>query len=462
MSGQQQGIKNSTQSILFYASLLGILACSGSSYILSYIARGLSDMNTSDMGYFIIIQYSAMGIFMLVAWKTSPKSNRILDYRLMLGVAVVARVLLFDVQPYTSNDVDRYLFDGRIVVEGLDPYRVSHDTPVLKALREQWQPPQEHAKYVTLYPPVALGIFSLAASAGIDHAVDVWKLILLAASLSTLWLMVRVLQYEAKLKNLALLALSPLLILETGVGLHLDALSALAVVAAIYCWQRNKTVTSGVVIGLGMLTKVLPIMLLLPLFFAQRHWQAALKLVASVGVVVIGIYSLTLFLGFHPVGSVGIFFEKWRFASPIFELFDPFLSGKQTFATLLFIASVSCSFAAYVCWRNRETLTANRFLLFGIMQLMVALPLLLSPVIFPWYLMPLLPLLALYPNKYLISWTLLMPLTYEVIGGFTCCQIWQPAPWPVWLISLLQFAAVLALLRYCYQYWTQLTNRTNH
>jgi hypothetical protein len=65
--------------------------------------------------------------------------------------------------------------------------------------------------------------------------------------------------------------------------------------------------------------------------------------------------------------------------------------------------------------------------------------------------MPLVPLMALYPNRYLIMWTLLMPLTYEVISQFICCQIWQPAQWPIWLLGLLQLFALVALVKYCYR-----------
>ncbi|GAA59131.1 hypothetical protein P20652_0990 [Pseudoalteromonas sp. BSi20652] len=80
-----------------------------------------------------------------------------------------------------------------------------------------------------------------------------------------------VLKKANKLNNLALVALSPLLILETGVGLHIDAFSALAVIVAIYFWQRQSLLYCGIAIGIGMSLKILPVMLLLPLFFYKNH-----------------------------------------------------------------------------------------------------------------------------------------------------------------------------------------------
>ena len=69
--------------------------------------------------------------------------------------------------------------------------------------------------------------------------------------------------------------------------------------------------------------------------------------------------------------------------------------------------------------------------------------------------MPLVPVLALQPNIYLLAWVILMPLTYEVIGQFLCCQIWAPAQWPITLLALLLIATVFAVLRYFYQHFTK-------
>ncbi len=433
--------------MLFYSCVIGVLALSILSY---YIPTFALSYQASATGYYTMAQYSVMALLMLLAWRLSPQSNKVKDHCWILFFAVIVRLLMFSVEPYTSNDVDRYLFDGRIVVEGLDPYSISHDAPELKLLRETWEPPAEHAKYVTLYPPLALAFFSLAAAAGITYAVAAWKLILLTASLLTLWLTAKVLQREKKLKHLALVALSPLLILETSVGLHLDALSTLAIIGAIYCWQRGWIIRAGLVIGLGTSIKLLPVMLLLPLTFTLQNFKQVFSLFISALMAVVSVYVLAIDFGLHPVGSIAIFFEKWRFAAPLFTVLDTILSGQEILFVMVGFSALVCSLVAYVCWCHRWTLANNKELLFGSLQLVIALPLIISPVIFPWYLMPLVPLMALYPNRYLIMWTLLMPLTYEVINQFICCQVWQPAQWPIWLIGLLQLSALLALGRYCY------------
>ena len=436
---EQPRIKSS----LYYGCLLGVLLLTASSYYLSSLATPLTTSN--QLGFYTIVQYTLMAFFMLGAWFLSPKSQQFRGYRCLFLVAILARILLLNLEPYTSNDVDRYLFDGRIAYEGFDPYRLSHDDHALATLRAQWQPPNEHAAYVTLYPPLALAIFSLAAAGGIEHAQWIWKIILLVAGLFTVWVSALVLKKNNSLQHLPLVALSPLLILETGGGLHLDALSTLAVICAVYAWQCRKTASCGAIIGVGMLLKVLPLMLLLPLFFALSPLKSAVKLVGCCLGIIISGYVITIALGYHPIGSIGVFFDKWRFGSPLFSLLD-YLAFDHTLIGVVIFGALMATGIAYTCFSQRKTTTSQNPRILMCLSLSLALPLILSPVVFPWYLMPLVPLVALQPNGYLLAWLILMPFTYQVLDQFLCCQVWQPAMWPVVLLGLLYLCAFARFL----------------
>ena len=73
-----------------------------------------------------------------------------------------------------------------------------------------------------------------------------------AASIATLLLGTSVLKRADRLQHLPLLALSPLLILESGEGVHLDIFTALAILAAIYFWQSKKLLLVGVLLRLAV------------------------------------------------------------------------------------------------------------------------------------------------------------------------------------------------------------------
>ncbi|WP_457934770.1 glycosyltransferase 87 family protein [Pseudoalteromonas sp. SCSIO 43210] len=447
-----------SKSWLYFISLASLIALSFSSYFLANTSQSNTEFPVGSIGVYTIIQYCLMAFFMLVAWSLSPKSRYLKNYKLLLITAFLMRIVLIDVEPYTSNDTSRYLFDGRIAYEGYDPYSISHDAIELTQLREQWQPPKEHAAYVTIYPPLALALFTFSSSFGVEKAQLVWRFLLLLAGLLTVYVSALVLKKANKLNNLALVALSPLLILETGVGLHIDAFSALAVVVAIYFWQRQLLLYCGIAIGIGMSLKILPVMLLLPLFFLQKSLKPALMLVLSWVTTVALIYGTTIALGYVPVGSISVFFEKWRNASPIFTALDSLLTNSQVVLALFVMGVIAVLFIAYTSFRYSKARYMSTSVIYFCMQAALALPLMLSPVLFPWYLLPLVPLLALRPNIYLLTWLLLMPMTYEVLGNFLCCQQWQPALWPVVLLGVLY---ALTLLRLIY-HGIKKTSKLNH
>lgn len=449
---------------LYFVSLLFVIIGSASSYLLADSMKHTITANSgsSSIGIYTFIQYTFIGLFMLSAWYFSPKSNRLGDFKWMFIIAIIARLILIDTDSYTSNDVDRYLFDGRIAYEGYDPYSISHDHPMLADLRAQWQPPEEHAKYVTIYPPLALGLFTLAASTGVEHAQLTWELMLLAASIAIVFLSALLLQKLNRLRHIALVALSPILILEAGIGLHIDTFSTLAIVAALYAWQCNKIKLTGFIIGLGVLVKILPLMLLLPLFFLQKKLAPAFLLVFTTFTTVVVGYALTVSLGLLPVGSIGVFFEKWRFASPLFTLLDQWLPPVAIMISLGVLATILSCAIAYLCFCLRYQFSQKSDVILSAMQLAVAIPLIISPVVFPWYLMVLVPLLAIRPNIYLMAWLFVMPITYEVVSGYICCNTWMPAQWPISLLAIVYTATLIKILQVFIQQWPLLSLRQSN
>ena len=413
----------------FYSSVFGAL-------LLTLFSGVLANWSASEhvsqyLGTTVVMQYTLIAFCMLFAWYSfNENSSRQLIF--LLGVAVLARLFLLTVDPYTSNDVTRYLFDGKIALEGFDPYRIAHDAPVLAELKNIWQPPEEHAAYVTLYPPLALGLFSFAASFGVESAVLVWKVMVTFASIAILLIGFHLLQYYKLNKHLPLLALSPILILETGEGIHLDAFSALAILCAMYFWNHQKLLAVGTVIGIGALVKFLPLVLLGPMFLLVKNWRDRVKLISGFLLVVGMGYAISFYLGLSPIGSVGVFFEKWRFGSPIYYFFEHII-GANIFsifiAVSVFFAYAIIAFRAFT-YRN----DLNSSYVIGLFQATLAVPLLLSPVIFPWYLMSLCVLVCLRPSPFILFWSIVLPTTYVVLNLFLCCDQWEPAIWPMQLL----------------------------
>jgi len=392
------------------------------------------------IGSQVVAQYLLGFSIMFAVWRSLSLNLTDKDISLILLTGLIARLVLIFVEPYTSNDVARYLFDGRILLEGIDPYRVAHDAPALQELRAQWQPPAEHAKYPTLYPPLALALYSVSATFGAAHALLMWKVISSLASLSLYFLAYQFLKRTQRLALLPLIALNPLLIFEAGESAHIDVFSALAVMAAIYAWYLQRKLLTGVLIGLGASIKILPMILLLPLWFWLDNTRDRIILVISASMTCLSIYSIALLSGLRPIGSLGVFFAKWRASSPWFHWLEPILDHSGMLIATAIAALLGLLILAIAAYLARNRGIDQKLL---ILQFSLALPLLISPVVFPWYLLPIAALFSLRPNWPIALWMISLPLSYQVLNQFLCCGVWNPAQWSINVIGVSLIVGVL-------------------
>ncbi len=409
-----------------------------------------------DTGTLTIAWYLVNSLWMLAIWRdqTGTQNGQIgtqtdltprqvgtqksyLSANQILAIGVIARLLLLGVPGFASNDTERYLWDGAVLLNGFDPYQLHPDHPSLASLRAVWPTPEEHAAYPTLYPPLALGIFSLCAIAGPEAGLWAWKLITTSASIASLFVVYGVLKKIGQQRHLALISLSPLVLLETGVSAHVDSLSMLAISLMLWFSVHKQWLWAGVAIGLGASIKLLPLLALGPLLFANppKNWP---RILFGVGAALAICYGVATLLHLVPVGSLATFFSKWRFGSPMYSLIEwlhslgaPNLFAAINLQTILILLAVIAG--AIALWLSRRDLHRG-------LTLMLSIPLILSPVVFPWYLVVLVPLATIRPNILLLVWLITAPFSYEVLNDFVSTNTWQPATWPLWVIAAGWFA----------------------
>ena len=98
-----------------------------------------------------IFLHLALAVLMLSVWAYAEST----DGQWILGSGLVARAVLFFSPPFTTEDVTRYLWDGRVALAGLDPYLLSPDSALSAGLLRGAEL-APHAAYATLYPPGAI------------------------------------------------------------------------------------------------------------------------------------------------------------------------------------------------------------------------------------------------------------------------------------------------------------------
>lgn len=381
---------------------------------------GLETMAPAHTGSAYIAVHVFLTLMMLAAWRWGGASHM----QLILFTGIAARLLLIPAPMLSSNDAERYLWDGAVALAGFDPYSVPPENPAVAGLRAIWATPPEHAAYPTLYPPAALSLFALSALAGPVWGIWAWKFIVGGAGIILLLLARALLRRRGLERHFALVALSPLLLLEIGVGAHLDGIVALTIVGALLAFDRGRMAWTGALLGLGICLKLLPAALLFALALAAG-WRGAMRMGTAAIAAVFVIYAAALTAGWRPVGSLPVFFEKWRNGSPLFTLFESYLP-LQTMLILIGVLALLAAGLIVILARRQTTVAA---------QIALAAPLLLSPVAFPWYLCVLVPLAALAPSASLLIWLSASPLIYEVRDRFVSEGVWMPASWPLMVIG---------------------------
>ncbi len=395
------------------------LACAG--FLAGCLAiYGITAVAPAHTGTTYIVLHLLMTAAMLAAWRWASAAQ----LRLILFTGIAARILLIPAPMLSSNDAERYLWDGAVALAGFDPYSVAPADPLVAGLRMIWATPPEHAAYPTLYPPVALGLFALSALAGPVWGIGMWKLMASLFGIALVPLALRLLRRYGLERHLALVALSPLLVLETGVGAHIDSVVALTITAALVAFDARRPGWVGMLLGLGIGVKLLPAAVLAALVMAAG-WRSGARMASAATVTLVGIYGVALALGWRPIGSLPVFFEKWRNGSPLFTLLEWQLPGTALLAVIGALTAVA-GVMILVVGRKRPIIGA---------QIALAAPLILSPVAFPWYLCALVPLAAVKPSAMLLIWLTLSPMIYEVRDRFVTEGVWMPALWPLMVIG---------------------------
>jgi hypothetical protein len=335
---------------------------------------------------------------------------------LILGGALVFRLLLLPAPPTLSTDLYRYLWDGRLTVAGVSPYRHAPDAPELGAMRDlAVYPHLNHLDWHTIYPPGAQLLFAAVARVR-PASVLAMKLAVLGADLATIGLVLGWLGALGRPPAWALVyAWHPLAVVELAGSGHLDALPLAATAGALWAAARARPATAGALVGAGALVKLYPLLLLPAVWGGQRVRAAA----AALGVLAGG-YALWGREGAAVLGSLARYVAEEEFngtARVVLErVLAPLGPAGLVTARLLPLLGLGVLALAAGWWRAPAERRA-RWLVGGY--------LVTTPNLFPWYALWMVPLQAARPAWPWLYLTCAVALTYAVFAA----PVWRIPGW---------------------------------
>jgi alpha-1,6-mannosyltransferase len=230
------------------------------------------------------IQFALYVLAVMSVARSSKTQARVAprDLVVILGVALALRVALVSAAPFLSDDVYRYVWDGKVQAAGINPYRFIPAAPELATLRDADVFPNINRRTYapTIYPPGAQITFLVAYLVGGGTVLGT-KLLMVACDCATIALLVLLLRRLGDdPRKVVVYAWHPLVCWEVAQSGHVDAVAITLMVGAVVAADRSKRALSGGLLGLAALVKGYPL-LLAPAFMRRGGARFVLSLAAA-------------------------------------------------------------------------------------------------------------------------------------------------------------------------------------
>ncbi len=350
------------------------------------------------------------GVARLQALKTDVQGTEV----------VYERFQLFD------DDIWRYLWDGHVWANGVNPYEYAPADAALDgltlaqpkqswiALRQQTDAAAEttgaefsgvavieaseesiwsdirdninHSDVPTIYTPLAQIVFRLSHAIAPGSVTMLKGLLVLCELLAVLFLILALRQLGLSVLLVILYAWNPLMVKVFAGSGHADAILVAALAATAFFIARGARRAAAISFALAILAKLSPV-ILLPFVLRRIGWR---NLLLVGGVLLCGYFPF-LHPSVNPFTGMQTFAREWQFNAGFFALGQWLASGVTAHAAVVARVLSGLATLGMVSWLLwQDDLRAESFARYT-SAAMGAL-VLFSPTVMPWYLSWVLPL----------------------------------------------------------------------
>ena len=382
---------------------------------------------------------------------------------ILIGLTLLFRLIFLFAIPNLSQDFYRFIWDGRMILEGLNPYLHLPETfiqqgtsPVYNAANLYDGMGQLNGSHYTNYPPLNQLCFLIAAifaNKSILGSVIVLRSILILADIGILYFGQKLLKaMQLPVSLIFWYLLNPFVIIELTGNLHFEPVMLFFLVWSLYKIQQQKWIWAAVLLACSVSVKLIPL-LFLPLFYQwfvkskqsfndnemlkqvqHNNNISLLQKPAFVGItrlfafygIVIGT-TILLFLPFastalveNYANSVGLWFRNFEFNASFYYLFREIgylFRGYNEIAiigkivpvlTLLFLTGIT------FFRKNNSIKQLITALLFGLSFYYFT-----TTTMHPWYLATLILLTVFTKYRFPIVWSLVIVFSYSAYNNET-------------------------------------------
>jgi len=261
----------------------------------------------------------------------------------IIAFAMLYRVTLIPTVPSTSDDVYRYIWEGKILAHGFNPFETAPDDPELNFLHSGQLPEKVTFPHMTsIYPTVAQAVFlfNYFVAGESDWGM---KLVYLLCEFFTLIFLVKIFQLRNQNPSYVILyAWLPLPIMEYFINSHIDAVGIMFFVVFLFLILSGKYIQAAFFFSLSVITKLIPV-ITSPLLIKKLGIKKA-----SVFAVIFIVISLILIYPLIPESrplnqSLFTYLQKWSFNGSVYSFLNGILGDgilSRQITAFLFVVTV--------------------------------------------------------------------------------------------------------------------------
>ena len=349
------------------------------------------------------------------------------NFKFLLFVGILFRLVFLLTEPNLSQDYYRFIWDGELVLNLINPYLqlpntlIEQQDLVISNAHELHQGMGElSARHFSNYPPLSQFIYALAAMLGgksILGATIVMRLIIILSDIGIFYF------GRKLLKNLNLSPylifwyfLNPLIIIELTGNLHFEGVMLCFFIASLYLLSMKKWMLAAVIYALSISVKLVPL-IFLPLFLKHLGFRKSVLFY-----IVVGITSLTLLAPFltsqfisNYTDTINLWFSNFEFNSGLYNAIKQIalkLEAKpweliKTYGKITPYVIVSLVLL-FTFLRNNQKLSV---LITSMLWILTAYYL-LAATVHPWYIVFLVLLTIFTKYRFSLVWSLVVILSY--------------------------------------------------
>lgn len=386
--------------------------------------------------YAMLISYGVVFLGCIGAWAGFPDGLRVSQkIGLILFISLIARLSMMSIPE--SDDVYRYLWEGKLVAAGESPYAYPANHPHYLPYYDAYWEVMNHKDKLTVYPPLAEWLF--AGISTVAYTPWAFKILFIIADLCAIGVLIALCsRYELALRNVLIYALNPLALFAIAGEAHFDALLILAILLSVWFAEDRKFSWAWFWLGMAIQIKIIAVALL-PLYLWRCQWQKSWVILIPLAVP--SLYFMTtlpgLFQGLWHFGGLS------TFNGPIHSPLSTLLTGDIASATGI----VMILFGVVALWIIRSIPSLPKAVYLTLAALVLFLP-----VVHYWYILWVIPFIVLFPG---LSW---LALSFTSGAYFFSAfsveqgEDWMLPIWAMWMIwlpffLLLAYELRIAILR---------------